>query len=364
MVKTAIIGINNLHLMQFLYKYTDILDANGVSYDVLYWDRDLAPTIKQKPFGGNIIAYRYKMSNYQPKRKKIAGFFGCLRFFCKTIKKNKYNHIILLTTQTALPLYFLSRTVRESKYIYDYRDITYEKNAFCKKMIQKIIQNSEFTAISSSGFKEVLGENNKFIMSHNVSNLTYCPVNKTESEDIRIVFWGMIRQIEWNKKVCDLFGNVEGIKLTYHGEGKSEELKEYCHNKGYANICFTGRYTVDEIPDFAANTDVLLNLYENDEQQKLATTVKLYDGIRYGLPMVITAGSHMASLMADNKATYPANIMTFDIDDFKKWFLSMDKKCYYYKKEIAKIQRDDGRFAEIVLDFLGGEKNAYRDIHQ
>lgn len=35
----------------------------------------------------------------------------------------------------------------------------------------------------------------------------------------------MIRQIEWNKKICDLFGNVPGIELRYCGEGNTEELK-------------------------------------------------------------------------------------------------------------------------------------------
>ena len=37
MSKIAIVGVHNLHLMQFLYKYTDILDSRGISYDVLYW---------------------------------------------------------------------------------------------------------------------------------------------------------------------------------------------------------------------------------------------------------------------------------------------------------------------------------------
>ena len=36
-----------------------------------------------------------------------------------------------------------------------------------------------------------------------------------------------------------------------------------------------------------------MNLYENDKQQKAALTVKLYDGIRYGLPMIIAKDSYM-----------------------------------------------------------------------
>ena len=291
MNKIAIVGFHNLHLMQFLYKYTDIFDKNNISYDVLYWDRDMDSNLKCKAFKGNSISYRYKMSNYQPKAKKIHGFVGCMRYFCKIIKKNKYDHIILLTTQTALPLYMLSRTVRKSKFVFDYRDLTYEKNSICRRIIKGIIEKSEFTAISSMGFKKVLGESNKFVMSHNVSNLKMECLPKKRSRNIRVVFWGMIRQIEWNKKICDLFGNVPGIELCYCGEGNTEELKKHCEK--YHNIVFIGRYTVDQIPSFVEQTDVLLNLYENDEQQKPAMTVKLYDGIRYGLPMLISKGSYI-----------------------------------------------------------------------
>ena len=77
-MKLAIVGFHNLHLMQFLYKYTDIFDKHGIDYDVIYWDRDMDSTIKYKPFNGRAIALHYKMDNYQPKHKKIIGFIKCI----------------------------------------------------------------------------------------------------------------------------------------------------------------------------------------------------------------------------------------------------------------------------------------------
>ena len=336
--------------MQFLYKYTDILDNNNISYDVLYWDRDMDSNIKYKFFAGNKIAYRYKMSNYQPKLKKIRGFTGCMKFFCKIIRENKYDSIILLTTQTALPLYLLSRTVRKARFVFDYRDLTYEKNGICRNIIKGIIERSEFTAISSMGFKKVLGESKKFVISHNVSNLKIECLPKTNNKNLRIVFWGMVRQVEWNKKICDLFGNVAGVKLHYCGEGNTEELKKYCEK--YQNITFTGRYTVDQIPSFVEQTDILLNLYENDEQQKLAMTVKLYDGIRYGLPMLISKGSYMGEMMQANNFAYITDIEKFDIEAFKKWYQNLDKSSYPYKKEYLQIKEDDEQFERRLLTFV------------
>lgn len=200
------------------------------------------------------------------------------------------------------------------------------------------------------GFKKVLGESNKFVMSHNVSNLKMECLPKKRSRNIRVVFWGMIRQIEWNKKICDLFGNVPGIELRYCGEGNTEELKKYCEK--YYNIVFTGRYTVDQIPSFVEQTDVLLNLYENDEQQKLAMTVKLYDGIRYGLPMLISKGSYMGELMQANDFVYITDVDKFDVEAFKKWYQNLNKDCYPYSSEYIQIQKDDEQFESRLLDFV------------
>ena len=40
MGKICLIAFHDLYLMQFLYKYTEILDANEIKYDVIYWERE------------------------------------------------------------------------------------------------------------------------------------------------------------------------------------------------------------------------------------------------------------------------------------------------------------------------------------
>lgn len=352
MKKIAIVGLHNLHLMQFLYKYTEALDAENIEYDVLYWDRDMDTSIKYRRFNGNKIPFSYKMSNYQSKYKKIIGFIMCIIFMVKTIKKNGYDHIILLTTQTALPLYVFSWNVRKSTFVYDYRDITYENNPLCKLIIKHIIHKSAFTAISSEGFKEVLGDNGHFVMAHNECNITLKNIRKEVSDKIRIVYWGMIRQVEFNKKVCDYFGKNDCIELYYHGEGANRELQEYCIAQGYHSVKFSGRYMQSDIESFASKTDVLLNLYDNDKQQKLATTVKLYDGIRYGLPMVISDYSHMAEMMKGNKAVYLLDLKRDAVDSFISWYRELQNvDIYWYEKELKDIQKDDEEFRKQLIQF-------------
>ncbi|MEH7095601.1 hypothetical protein [Neobacillus vireti] len=353
MSKIAIIGFHNLHLMQFLYKYTELLDANDIAYDVIYWDRDIDSSIKVKKFKGTPVCFRYKMDNYQPKYKKIIGFLKCLLFVKKTIKRNRYDKLIFLTTQTALPLY-LTTIKYKGKYIFDYRDITFEDIGICKRLVRKIIDNSVFTAISSRGFVRVLGDSEKFITAHNCSDLDLLEITNTKknSNVIRIVFWGMVRQIEFNKKVCDMFANDDRFEVLFHGEGYYLELQAYCSARGYHNITFTGRYSVEEIKKFASNADILMNLYDNDKQQKWAMTVKLYDGIRYQLPMLITKGSYMAEYLEGYKFAYPIEIGKTNLDDIEFWYRSQFNSDNSFEKIYENIINDEMIFKKNLIEFV------------
>lgn len=350
MGKIAIVGFHNLHLMQYLYKYTDIFDKYNIDYDVIFWDRDMDSTIKYKEFVGMPISYQYKMNNYQSKVKKIVGFLTCISFVKKRIKKSQYDKIIILTTQTAISLY---RTVLKYRgnYIYDYRDLTYEKNRICKQMVLKLMNNSYMTCMSSMGFKQIIGDNSKIIISHNCSNIEYHKIKKSIGYKIRVTFWGMVRQVEFNKKICDRFAGDNRFDLRYHGEGYSLELQEYCNQKKYSNIKFTGRYVVDEIPAFVSTTDIILNLYENDEQQKLAITVKFYDAVRYGVPMLVTKGSFMEKILSGNKAVLAIDVDDINLDSIVEWYQKVESCKYLYTKELSQIKKDDKIFEERVLAF-------------
>lgn len=353
MGKICFIAFHDLYLMQFLYKYLEILDAHKIEYDVIYWERENGAN-NTRPFNGKKISFQYETSYYGSKVAKIKGYIKYISFVKKTLLKGSYDRAVLLTTQAALPMYLFSRQIRKKiRYIYDYRDLTYERNPLLKKIILNIIHNSQFTAISSLGFKEVLGDSGNFIISHNCSEmLKYIPVEKKDANKIRLVYWGMVRQVEFNKKVIDMFGRDDRFQLVYHGAGYVEELKEYSQSKGYRNVTFTGRYITDQILDFVAQTDILMNMYENDAQQKLATTVKLYDGMRYGLPMVITKGSHMERLMSAQDYVLSIDIDAKNADAVYDWYMNLEKHQNAYAKEIAKVRADDDAFEKRLLEFV------------
>lgn len=352
MEKICLIAFHDLYLMQFLYKYTGILDANGIEYDVIYWEREIG-TGYVRPMKGKRISFQYETSYYGSKLGKVEGYLKYIVFVRRVLRESNYKKAILFTTQAALPMYLFSRRIRKKiQYIYDYRDITYEDNILLKIIIQKIIKKSYFTSISSCGFEEKLGESNKFVMAHNISEkLVYTPVHKTTANRIRLVYWGMVRQVEFNKTLIRFFGNDSRFELVYHGAGYIDELKDFCLRNGYLNVTFTGKYTSDEIPSFASNTDILLNLYENDYQQRLATTVKLYDGMRYGLPMLVTQDSYMAKLMEAQNNVMPLDTATDSTDMVFDWYNTLKIVTNAYSDEIQKINADDEKFRAKLLEF-------------
>ena len=354
----GILGFNDLHLMQYLYKYTNILDNAGVPYEVIFWDR----SSRKEPvgFAGNAVSFEYPLNTYLPFHRKIVGFLRYAHFMRKKIKERKYERLIILTTQTAIPLFDLLISKYSENYIYDYRDITKEKFLPFKKMVQALIKYSYKTAISSEGFLPVIGlkEKGKIIVAHNTQHIcksSKYAVSIPKKEPIRIVYWGMVRQIEFNKKVCDIWGTDERFSLIYHGDGYYQELNDYCIEKGYKNIFFTGKYATSTITNFIKETDILNCLYENDDIQQRAMPVKAYDAIHYRLPVLVTSASYVA-----NYFNGTAGVLAISIDSSSNiaekvynWYSSLNEELIEsaYREKEKMIYKNDIEFANILRQF-------------
>lgn len=353
----GIIGFNDLSLMQFLKKYTNILNEQNVGYEIVYWNR--SGVQEDVEYKGKTISYEKPINTYQSFYKKILGFIRYTAFMYKTINAQKYDKLIILTTQTAIPLYPLLVGKYREKYIYDYRDITKEKKlGLYAKMVKKLIRCSAFTAFSSKGFWSELGikENEKTIVSHNTQKVcekSEYQVKKNNKTPLNLVYWGMVRQVEFNKTVCDCFGNDDRFNVVYHGEGYYKELSQYCEQKGYKNISFTGRYAFSEIPNFVENTDILNCLYENDETQKPAMPVKAYDAVHYRLPVVVTAGSHLEEFNKETLGCFAFDSEGKNADLLFDWYTGISEEDIEkgYRELENQIYCDDKVFEDKLLAF-------------
>lgn len=348
----GILCFNSLRYAQYVYKYTDILDSNSIPYELVYWNRE-GDSI---PKGSNWIGYKERLNTFQPFYRKIIAFLRYIDFLKKRIAEKKYDRLIVLTSQTSVSLYRTLIRKYKGKYIYDYRDVTYENFFLYKLIVRKLIRNSCFTAISSNGFLHngyFSKKDGSFVISHNTRVFEKKELNHNKNNRIRVVYWGMVRQVEYNKKICDYFANKTNIDLIYHGAGFHKELAAYCSEKKYKNIVFTGAYSLEEISSFVKETDFILNTYENDKVQQSAMTVKFYDSIMYGIPMIVTKGSYMSKLV--NKEGLGVNInLDQPFEDFLREISSFDYNLYSINvdKIYNRIKREDSFFEMELLKFV------------
>lgn len=301
----AIIYISDIYTNPFLEKYINIIEKNS-DYKIIYWNR------KAKAKGifakGNIIEYAYPQDTNIPKYRKLVGFIKYRNFLYKNIKNHEYTKIVVLTTLTGLILYRLLLSKYKNKYIFDIRDSSYEYLPGFKKIISQIIYQSEFTCISSPGFKEILPSYNYII----ANNFRYQDINvaselkrhfkkKTYGECLNLVYIGAIRQYEHIKKMIDLFGNDSRFILFYHGGGNNDylKLKEYVHKEKISNIHFTGFYKNNEKYRLLSNADILNNHYELTYNIRYANSNKYWDGVIYRIPQFGNIGSHDGTLITE-----------------------------------------------------------------
>jgi len=348
----GIVCFNSLRYAQYLFKYTIIFDRLKIPYEVLFWNREG----ENNDIPSNWIAFNETVNTFIPFYKKIFKFVKFNFFLRKEIKKRKYDRLIILTTPTAISLFTLLLTKFSKRYIYDYRDITYENNPLYKFLVKKLISKASFTTISSEGFKRVIGASKNYVTAHNtrdfnqVSNNTKRCINRP----IKVAYWGMVRQPGFNCRICDLFERDSRFLLVYHGAGYHQELINYCKQKNYSRISFTGAYSLNELDVFAQNTDIILNAYENDEIQKLAVTVKFYDSIKYKIPMIVTAGSYMSDIVDEHDLGF--SIDWGDDNCLDKLYQLIEKfnwESYFQNvvKYASKIYEDDFLFEQKILKF-------------
>ena len=121
-MKIAIIGFCNLNIMQYLYKYTNVLDRECIEYDVIYWNRlgiDEKSALKGMQF--NIVNVLIHI-NHSIRRYYIS--LGIRVFLHKKLKQNKYDKLIILTTRIWQSRYLMFFVIAIERDLFDYRDIT------------------------------------------------------------------------------------------------------------------------------------------------------------------------------------------------------------------------------------------------
>lgn len=171
------------------------------------------------------------------------------------------------------------------------------------------------------------------------------------------------------EKIAQLARNLEekdkNIIINICGDGpQMNELKEQI--KGLNNIKLHGWLRKDELSYILKNSQIGLAPYKNTFDFQMSVSNKFAEYIAYNLPIALTSGGYMKSLLEE----YNCGISTPDMDrmcdyivelknDRKKYDLISNnaKKLYEENFQAKKIYKD---LVDYLEEIVGGKKNEIR----
>ena len=316
-----------LELSPFAKKYISILEQRQIPYEIIEWVRS---------DGNNNDGARHTFfehtKRYGALISKVMPFLHFRRFAKGIIRKQKYDKLIVLTTQTAVILFdvLLGRKYK-NKYFFDYRDTSYEYIGFYRRFINRIILNSYATSISSYGFQKYLTDKKELIIAHNFQDKYYdervrCCNDNGKNEPIKMGYIGYLREYEYLKKFVDAFGSDNRFEFHIHGSGDCvEQLRSYAEK--YENVTVYGAYKEDDKMQIVDSFDMICYNYPYSFVNYPAVANKFYDGMIRKKPMF-------------------ANLDTFSGELVKKYGLGIS------------LKENDSEIAQKIYDYYVNFKDS------
>lgn len=347
----GIVFCNELNMCPYLDKYIDVLEKKGKDYRILLWDR----TGGTREYGEHYIVYRRKSELYIPKIRKISAFAGFRLFLDKELRRNSFDKLIILTTLPAVLIYPLLTNRYRKRYIFDFRDMSYEWIPAYRNIVEKLIEYSSFTCMSSPGYQTVLSGN--IVQCHNFkySDLELERVEiKPFENQIRLLHIGSTRGEEYNKRLADVFGNDDRFFVSIVGVGNdTQTFKDYI--KKFNNIIVSGKYWNSEKIRYIDDCDVMLYYYPCTFNNNLALANKYYDGLIFKKPLIGNADTYSGKLIEKNELGLSIRINEEGIADrVFQYLCEMDRDRYLNNasSELRRVITEDLNYVKKIEEFI------------
>ena len=353
----ALIFCGDRRYCPYALRYIEQCEKNNVDYEFVYWNRSNI----QGEIPSNYRVFESTSSLNKNKVFKFFDFYLFRKWVIQYLEETKPDKCVLLSTLTGVMIsgYLIKNNI---PYSFDVRDYSYEHIPVFKALENRCIKNSQFTAISSPGFKSFLLDW-KYIIAHNFNRADIETEKRFHkcSGKIHIVWLGVIRYFDFQKHYIDAFANDKRFELIYHGDGPElEKFKQYCYNNKIKNVIFTGAYDNINKLNLLQNADILNNAYGYERwagnKLRYAISNKFYDGIIFHIPQLsenegvksnwINNAKLGVSFCADNKLADKLFNYYYEINEDL-----FDDAC---AKVLEQVLRDDDEFISAIEKFILG----------
>lgn len=363
-MKILIAGFTKLKYMPYLHFYLDRIPLEKHDVHILLWDRDG----KEEPMPEGRIMYhtfRCLQQDDVGKLTKLGSFRKYRKYAVRVIREVKPDFIIALHSLPAVLLNDILLKRYPEKFIFDYRDHTYEGFAPFHRIVNRLVEASQATFVSSDGFRSLLPKLNKVYTSHNLltDSLNHREKkNNEEKNQIRIGFWGMPRHEKLNRQMIRCLAGDARFELHYFGREQAicTRLKRYAGELGAKNIFFHGEYRPEDRYEFQNQVDLLHNIYSNSElpPSRLPMGNKYYDGIIFYLPQLCMPGSYMGQRVQEAEVGLCADPYSQDFAD-RVWDyyqkLDYDRFMENCDRELDRILKEYRQSAQVICQALEQE---------
>lgn len=352
-MKICIIGHTEKNYLPYIEKYTSFFDQNNISYDVIYWQREA----KEMPENPN--EFNFFEEGKDGFFNKLSAYGRYKKFVLDILEKNHYDKVVVLTT---LPAFVLRKYLKKNfkdRYLFDFRDYSFEKYPFYKRAVDKIIDNSEITTISSQGFMEFLNKNRKIIMNHNIPNtveIEKAPDLKEKSV-ISVGFIGGVRYFEENVALINKLKNTFRYQLWYIGKQTNAcDLKGYCEGQDVKNISFIGKYQNSEKAELYKSVDIINSIYGDDSLEvTTALPNRLYEACLYKKPIISSKNTYLGELIEQYDLGFIVDVQQDDVltmlNDYVDNFDS-EKFTENCRRFLSAVEADEAHLSEHLGKFI------------
>lgn len=354
--KVLIIDTVSYERAPYIKVYEKQLKESNVNYDIFTWNRE-----EKRPFDkkGHVYIFSYPCEFGGSKVKKILPMLYYRQQLLKILDENHYTHLIVIDSLAGVMLHNYIIDHYAGKYIMDIRDYTYEKYNLYSSIIRKLINKSYFTTISSRGFKRFLGESEKFVLNHNISNENQVSDEVTvfNQPSINIAFVGSVRYFDINKLLIEQIAKSSKITLLYAGRTVADcDLKGYCSAHNYSFVRFIDAFRNEQKPLIYEGVDFINALYGTHSLEvTTAMPNRYYDCLIFKKPIIASKGTYLGDLVVNQELGISVDIKKDDVtQEIEDYIKSFDKASFRNRCncELNKVLEDQRNYIQQINCFL------------
>lgn len=356
-MRICIVTYDEYANIPYICKYETLLKKYNINYDIVLWNRTNQGNKKAKHVN-NI--YEFSSETRKSKLSKVVPFIKWRRFLLKILRKNRYDKLIIVTTIPGVLISkYLFKNYRD-KYLFDIRDYTYEGFNLYKNVVDKLVEYSSITSISSEGFMQWLKPNSKVVLNHNISNEStetskICSLKNIKK--LTIGFVGGIRYFNENIAIINSLKNNDKFVVSYIGKvHPGNDLQEYCSENNINNVLFGQRFKNEEKPIIYKNIDIINAVYgSNSLEVKTALPNKLYDCIIFKKPIIVSKGTYLEKIVKKYKLGFSVDIKKDNIlDEINTYIDNFNENVFLEgcNKYLNKVMQEENNFINRVEEFF------------